>query len=460
MKKLFTLMLFTALVCSSAFAEGDGQYYWFYDRAEVTTTGKGLIYLSSDYQPEEDKYAEEYEYKFKLNGTPTTTICYHAKPADGYQFIGMFPTDKPNAFSERITKDNSLDGEITNVGTERATESDEVEGYGFEPDNTFYAVFSKVYVEVADAMKRAGSVDMDKPINDRGDKVTINATSTLEGCEFDYWLDSKGNKITENPYTITVGDEIETYTAYFKGNKILNIDFGEGKFIPFSTNYLTDFEDGIQRYTVNKTILVFWSNDTLVRYDEENKYWYYSETVKNDKGEDEDIHKPYTGAIQEFNSNYQVDEITNDYTPNTGVILYGEGVKTIVLYEERDKEIVTSDDTYLVGTTTGAVNIESLKDKDVNNNKYVYYVLDGNAFVRATSGTVAENTCYLRLTDGIQYPLPEIIYVRAEDDPTAITNVNTDKKIQFIGVYTINGKKVEAPIKGLNIVNGKKVLIK
>ena len=451
MKKLFTFVLFATILCSSAFAEGDNNYYWFYDRAVVATTGKGLIYLSEESECAPEDYANECEFKTSTHGYSTTAIFYHAKPADGYEFVGLFPKANPTSMEERVSENNDLDA-VINVTTMQVTENNDLEGYGFVPDTTFYAVFSKVYVKVANILERTGKVNIDKVINDKNDKVTITATPTMEGVEFDYWEDSEGNKITANPYTFTVGDDPNIYTAYFKGSKILTIDFGEGKYVPFSSAYEADFESGITKYIIKELPKEFYDeNYNVISFDETQNAWGYT----GNEGFVE-----YTGSIPDFTSNYQVAETYQAYVPNTGLVLYGEGVNTIVLYRETADDNFVGINTYLVGTATGAVNIESLPKQDDNNNNLVYYVFDTNAFVKATSGTVAENSCYLVLTEGVQYPLPEKIYMNAADDPTAITNVNAEKKIQFIGVYTIDGKKVEAPVKGINIVNGKKVLVK
>ena len=451
MKKLFTSFLLATVACLSAFAEGDGKYYWFYDRAEVATTGKGLIYLSNTYGDEDVTYADASETKQTVNGFSSTTIYYQAKPTDGYGFVGLFPTATPTSLTEALT-DNSLEGSLS-VSTMQVTESTDVEGYGFVPDNTYYAVFSKVYVKVADALKRAGSVSIDKVINDKGDNITITATPSSDDFQFDYWLDSKGNKITENPYTFVAGDDNVVYTAYFKSDRILTIDFGEGKYVPFSSMYEAEFESGIETYIIKNKYLRFDDEEGHnIAFDEAQNAWGYYD--------DDYAFVPYTGEVPTFPTNYEVFGIAPTYIPNTGFVLYGEGVKTIVLFKETPEDELYPIDTYLVGTATGAVNIESLPKQDDNNNNLVYYVFDTNAFVKATSGTVAENSCYLVLTEGVQYPLPEKIYMNAADDPTAITNVNAEKKIQFIGVYTIDGKKVEAPVKGINIVNGKKVLVK
>ena len=46
-------------------------------------------------------------------------------------------------------------------------------------------------------------------------------------------------------------------------------------------------------------------------------------------------------------------------------------------------------------------------------------------------------------------------------EPTAITDVtNTNTEVVKTGIYDIMGRKLSAPQKGFNIINGKKVIIK
>ena len=54
---------------------------------------------------------------------------------------------------------------------------------------------------------------------------------------------------------------------------------------------------------------------------------------------------------------------------------------------------------------------------------------------------------------------PQMSYVVKE--PTAITDVtNTNTEMVKTGIYDIMGRKLSAPQKGFNIINGKKVIIK
>jgi len=111
-------------------------------------------------------------------------------------------------------------------------------------------------------------------------------------------------------------------------------------------------------------------------------------------------------------------------------------------------------------TCEGAVNIADLPTKDDDGNAITYYTFNGQDFVKATTGTVAKDQCYLMLT-AEQYPQPDKILVANSDLVVGIEAVPAKPAApQFVGIYTIDGKQVKAPVKGINIVNGKKVWVK
>ncbi|MDO4171734.1 MAG: hypothetical protein Q4D28_03385 [Prevotellaceae bacterium] len=43
-------------------------------------------------------------------------------------------------------------------------------------------------------------------------------------------------------------------------------------------------------------------------------------------------------------------------------------------------------------------------------------------------------------------------------EATGMTNINADRQSQQPIYYDLNGRKLNAPVKGVNIVNGKKVM--
>lgn len=86
-----------------------------------------------------------------------------------------------------------------------------------------------------------------------------------------------------------------------------------------------------------------------------------------------------------------------------------------------------------------------------------YYTLHGQNFVwTPEAGTIAANRCWLQLDKSAGAPASLTIVF--DDDTTGI-NVTTVNGQQTT-VYDLNGRRVAQPIKGLYIINGKKVVIK
>ena len=464
MRKFYAFMLF-AILSISAFAETDDKYYWYYDKVEAAPTGKGVIYASATEEaPASDSdYAESMEVKFNQYGYSSSTIYVGAKPAAGYQFVGWFAPE-PDVTVNDLTMAylNSSDAaSLLNVNASQSSDDDMNEYYGFEPDATFYGVFAKVKVQIAAGLEQAGTVDVSKVANDTGEEITIEATPADEGIQFAYWMDSKGNKITSNPYKFKVTD-MDTYTAYFKGDKVLELDFGEGKYIPFS-NSLSAYLGDLKGYRVTEVQKSFTDDDgNTIQFDVAENAWGYWD-VQTEYNAETDTYeevsrefKKYTGEVPEFKSSYEVTGFNYYYNGTDGVILYGEGIHYVVLYE--DEYAAPWDGSYLVATNDGAVDIASLPTKDDDGNALTYYVFDGQDFVKATSGTVAKNECYLVLSAD-DYPQSDKILV-ANSEEVGITDVATKPAPQFQGIYTIDGKQVTAPVKGsINLIGNRKVWI-
>ena len=463
-------MLF-AVLSISAFAGFDDKYYWFYNKVEAEPTGCGKIYADiqktmDDYPeaPTEDAYVNSKEIKDVILGASTGSMIYvWAQPAEGYQFVGWYQADAENPETKTFVDSNA---ETTiSVTTEHVTDSEDVEGYGFAPDATYYGVFAKVKVDMESAIRDndLASVEINKIANQVGDEVTITATPIDETTTFDYWTDSKGDKITDNPYTFTVTD-IDTYTAHFSSEKILIIDFGEGKFIPFSNVLSATLNENITGYRVEEVPHVIYEDGYEYTFDETKNAWGYWDVQTEYNGETDTFEEvsrdfiEYTGEIPSFVPTYKITSFGFNYNANDGVILYGEGEQMIVLRE--DEYATPWAGSFLVATCDGAVDIASLPAKDEDDNALTYYVFDGADFVKATSGTVEKDQCYLVL-DAKQDPIPEKI-IFASSEAVGIEEVPTGNPAtpQFMGIYTIDGMQVAAPVKGLNIIGGRKVWVK
>lgn len=467
MKKIYSFLFFV-LLCSNAFAGSDSNYYWFYDRVEAAPTGKGVIYAaeSNDPEPTESDYQESVEVKFHDQGTDYGLIYAWAKATDGYQFAGWFSSATDSTtLEEQIS--TSAEQAILSVTTTVSSESDETDLY-LIPDDTIFGIFSKVTIQAPDGLplEHVATLGISKVANDTDDEITLTATLANETVRFDYWLDSKGNKVEANPYTFTVSD-METYTAHFSGDSIKIIDFGEGKYIPYSSTCSAQFSGGIYAYRVIPVEKVFYDeNGNPIEFDESENDWGYWNSEYDENGDliSEEFVK-YTGEIPEFDSSYELSKGYYNYTAGEGVVLYGKGQQFIVLYND---EYSFPSDNYLVGTADGDVNIAELPTTDEDGNAITYYTFDGTDFVKATSGVVPQGECYLAL-DETQYPLPDKIPFAekaAEEEEAGIDAPTVDAPAALAapavkGIYTIDGKQIARPIKGaINIIDGKKVFVK
>ena len=469
MRKIYMFILF-AVLSISAFAGYDENYYWFYNKVEAEPTGYGKIYAAIQKDPStepEAPSAEDYvdskEVKECVQGALYGSSMYvWAQPAEGWQFVGWYLVDADDP-SVRTLVETSPETAF-NVSTERVTEDDQnVDGYGFEPDATYCGFFAKVKAEVAKGMSDIASVEISEIANKVGDEVTITANLLDETAKFDYWTDSKGNKITQNPYTFTV-EGVETYTAHFSGDNILKIDFGEGKYIPFSYSKSAQLNENITGYRVTAVSKTFFDEEEghEIAFDDDENAWGWWD-IQEEYDPETDLYNeisrefhPYLGEIPSFVPSWELTTFGYNYNGTDGVILYAEGEQEIVLYD--DEYATPWDGSFLVATCDGAVDIASLPTKDDDANPLTYYVFDGKDFVKATTGTVAKDQCYLVLTAD-QEPQPDKIYIGGED-PNGIDAIAAKSAPQFVGIYTIDGKQVKAPVKGINIVNGKKVWVK
>ena len=91
------------------------------------------------------------------------------------------------------------------------------------------------------------------------------------------------------------------------------------------------------------------------------------------------------------------------------------------------------------------------------------YVLRGNYFVRATSGTLAANRCYIaRPSPSPSSSAPAYLSIMGNDETTGITEQSQSMELFSPDWYTMDGKKLDRmpTKKGIYINNGRKVIIK
>lgn len=108
---------------------------------------------------------------------------------------------------------------------------------------------------------------------------------------------------------------------------------------------------------------------------------------------------------------------------------------------------------------TEAKMLDKLKSE---NGAEEIYVLRGNYFVRATSGTLPARHCYIfKRTDT---GAPPAVLVINNEDGNGTTNIGSVENESLENgnekIYDLSGRQVKAPGKGVYIINGKKIMIK
>lgn len=110
----------------------------------------------------------------------------------------------------------------------------------------------------------------------------------------------------------------------------------------------------------------------------------------------------------------------------------------------------------------GETTAKTLEQLKTENNASEIYVLRGNNFVRATSGTLPARHCYIfKPSSLVPAPAHLIISFEGESDTTGIGSVE-DESLENGNekIYDLSGRQVKTPGKGVYIINGKKIMIK
>ena len=183
-----------------------------------------------------------------------------------------------------------------------------------------------------------------------------------------------------------------------------------------------------------------------------------------------------TGTIKDVDYATFVSDKKLDFT-NTDIKAYtakcdGDKVKlTEIKKVPASTPIIVYKDVNATGTFV--VPVTTAEADDVSDNELLVSDVDvavgDNYYALASKGNPAVVGFYLIDKDNVHYipagkaylvvasPVKEF-YPFAEDDETAIKNVNVNGNVNDGNVYNLNGQRLSKPQKGINIVNGKKVL--
>lgn len=129
---------------------------------------------------------------------------------------------------------------------------------------------------------------------------------------------------------------------------------------------------------------------------------------------------------------------------NTGVIIGGAG--------ENGFSVATEEGSPISTVLTAAPN-------GIESDGTIYELLkDENMFARLQQGTSLDaNTAYLKLT---QSSAPKLSVVLGDDNTTSIDGIDNATGYENKAIYNLNGQRMSTVQKGVNIVDGKKIIIK
>ena len=171
----------------------------------------------------------------------------------------------------------------------------------------------------------------------------------------------------------------------------------------------------------------------------------------------EDGVKAYTAA--ESGCTVEFTEVETTIPANTPVVVYKDVTET---YTKTYYGLSTAtEDTYTAGALVGVIKatngIEAATGK-------TNYVLQNNAqgvgFYKVASGTISlkANRAYMSITSSAE--AKAMISLPEDGDATAISYVGNADNAVNVGIYDLSGNRLSAPQKGINIINGVKVLVK
>ena len=159
--------------------------------------------------------------------------------------------------------------------------------------------------------------------------------------------------------------------------------------------------------------------------------------------------KAYTVQGVKADTSLDMTAVEGTIPANTPVILEGDGAKSLVAYGVAAPAVAEA------GLLTGVY-----ADTEAPVGSYVLQNIDDKVgFYQVAAGqqpTVKANRAYLT----VSVPKAKVFYFTAEDaeEATGIENVNVNGNVNDGAVYNMAGQKVNKAVKGIYIINGKKVL--
>ena len=159
----------------------------------------------------------------------------------------------------------------------------------------------------------------------------------------------------------------------------------------------------------------------------------------------------YTAAYDEAKGKVVLTRIADGIVPaKTGVVLYSE--------TKGEQDIPTTTTTNTIDVDNEMVGVTVQTPVAYHPDSKYNYILQEGKFKKATGASLRANRAYLSTTYNVSASgAPELDLVFG-DETTGIQSI--ERTINDNQYYTLDGRRVAQPTKGLYIVNGKKVVIK
>lgn len=132
-----------------------------------------------------------------------------------------------------------------------------------------------------------------------------------------------------------------------------------------------------------------------------------------------------------------------------GILFKGEANGKIAIVNTNGATSIG--DNSLKGTTDAEGNLVAKSGSNT------FYALSGNHFKPYTGASFAANKAYFEVGPG---EARNFTMTFEDGETTSIAGIETKQNMENMKFYNLNGQQVEAPTKGLYIVNGRKVVIK
>jgi len=148
-------------------------------------------------------------------------------------------------------------------------------------------------------------------------------------------------------------------------------------------------------------------------------------------------------------------KITGYIPTNTGVIV--NAVEGTYFFPKTVKSVDAITNNMLFGTVS-EITVEAAKEEAAA--QYIYTLADEDGadvgFYNFTGETLKANRAYLPLDD--HYAKVNIL--APDDGTTGINGIDNNTEVKDNKIYNLNGQQLSQPQKGINIINGKKVIVR